>query len=366
MKICIVTNIPSPYRVDFFNFLADNTDYEITIIYSSKNEDNRSWEIDKSLIKNSVFLKSKTIKLKKKMDNKYIHIPVGIIGRLKEIKPDVVIGCEYNPTILLAFIWCKIRKLKYISWSDGTLNSEKDINKVQFLLRKLICRNADSLVASSTATKMAQIKYGAKEEKIFISLLTVDIDKYIIKRNFNKANEVPRLIYVGSLIKRKGVDLLLDALSLVNHEFVLNVVGEGEEKYKLEAQARELGIMNKVKFLGYLQQNDLKKVYAESDIFILPTREDCFGLVIIEAMCAGLKVIVSKYADGANDLIVNGDNGLIIDPFNKTNFAISIESFIMDKKVDNELNKGLYKNIDKFNFKNVTDGFVRAIKYAYD
>ena len=62
-RVAIITNIPAPYRVDFFDYLQKNyRDYEFTVIYSSKNEDNRSWEIDQEKMKNSIFLESKTIK----------------------------------------------------------------------------------------------------------------------------------------------------------------------------------------------------------------------------------------------------------------------------------------------------------------
>ncbi|MBU3200971.1 glycosyltransferase family 4 protein [Clostridium estertheticum] len=365
MKVCIITNIPSPYRVDLFNHLIDKSIYDINIIYSSKNEDNRFWKIDKVLLKNSSFLKSKTIKIRTKMDYKYIHIPFNIIAKLNDIKPDIVIGSEYNPTIVEAFIWCKLKKVKYISWSDGTLNSEKNINNIQLILRKLICREANALIASSTATKMAQLKYGAKEERIFISLLTVDINKYLIERDYNRSNKTPKLLYVGSLIKRKGLDLLFDAISLVNYEFVLNVVGEGEEIHNLEDQVQNLGIREKIKFLGYLQQNELKKLYAESDIFVLPTREDCFGLVILEAMCAGLPIICSKYADGVLDLICEGENGFIIEPYNNKQLANTIQNLLNNPEKIKAMGKSSYTKVDNFTLENVLKGFDGALKYVF-
>lgn len=361
MKVCIITNIPSPYRVDFFNYLIDKSIYDISIIYSSKNEDNRFWEIDEVLLKNSSFLKSKTIKIRTKMDHKYIHIPFNIIAKLNDIKPDIVIGSEYNPTIVEAFIWCKLKKVKYISWSDGTLNSEKNINNIQLILRKLICREANALIASSTATKMAQLKYGAKEDRIFISLLTIDINKYLIERDYNKSNKTPKLVYVGSLIKRKGLDLLFDAISLVNYEFVLNVVGEGEETHNLEDQVQHLGIREKIKFWGYLQQDELKKVYAESDIFILPTREDCFGLVILEAMCAGLPIICSKYADGALNLICEGENGFIIDPYSSNELKEKIEYMLIEHNEIKRMGEYSFRLVSDFSFEKVSKKFVDAI-----
>ena len=93
--VAIITNIPAPYRVDFFDYLQKNyTQYQFTIIYSSKNEDNRKWEIDQNKMCNSIFLESKTIKIKKRFDNYYLHIPMGVSKVLNKVKPDVVVGSE--------------------------------------------------------------------------------------------------------------------------------------------------------------------------------------------------------------------------------------------------------------------------------
>ena len=85
-RIVIITNIPAPYRVDFFDYLQKNyLEYKFTIVYSSHNEDNRSWEIEQEKMQNSIFLKSKTIKIKKKLDVRYVHIPWGVGKLLKEL-----------------------------------------------------------------------------------------------------------------------------------------------------------------------------------------------------------------------------------------------------------------------------------------
>lgn len=357
-KVAIITNIPSPYRVDFFHYLIKNcNEFEFKIIYSSKSEDNRSWSIDEDKIKNSIFLKSKTIKLKKKNDNKYIHITYDIIKYLNKMKPDIIVASEYNPTVIQAFLWAKINKKSFVSWSDGTLNSEKNINSVQKILRKLIINNSDSYIASSSKTKEAQIKYGAKEEKIYISYLTVDIHKYLYERKVYNNN----LLYVGSLIKRKGVDLLLNALKNVKSDYNLIIIGEGPEKESLIKQSIDLKINDKVKFLGFKEEEELREYYIKSDIFILPTREDCFGLVTLEAMCSSMAILTSKYADGCYDLVSEGENGFIIDPYNEIEFANQIEDLLNDKGKIKKMAIKSYEKVDKFTFKKVSEGFLKAI-----
>ena len=358
-KVVIITNIMSPYRVDLFNNLSLDNELDITVIYSSNNED-REWKIESVNHKYKV-LKSKTIKFKHKLDYKYIHIPKDIISILNDINPDVIVGSEYNPTIILAYIWTKFKSnKKFVSWSDGTLHSERNINYIQRKLRNIICRGADSLIASSTKTKEAQLHYGAKN-KIFISYLTIDTEKYFIKKdNWDNKN----LLYVGRLIELKGLDLLINALSKVKNDYKLTIVGSGEEEENLKLLTREMKVDNKIDFVGFKQRKELVDIYAKSDIFILPTRQDCFGLVINEAMCAGLPVISSKYADGAYDLIDENVGGYIIDPYDVDEFSTKIDTILSDKKLLKTMSIYNQKKIKQFSIARVSEPYIDAIKYV--
>ena len=300
-RVAIITNIPAPYRVAFFDYLQkEYKEYEFTVIYSSKNEDNRSWQIEGESLKTSIFLESKTFKVTNGFDPKYIHIPWGVGKVMDRISPDVVVGSEYNPTVIQALFYCKRKKIPYISWTDGTLFSERNINFVQKFLRKYVIKNADSYIASSTKSKEAQIAYGAKPEKCHISYLTVDVEKYIQKpQGVGKG----KILCVGRLENLKGIDLLFKALLKVKSDYELYLAGDGDAADALKSLAKEIGIKEKVHFLGMLNRPELLKHYADSDLFVLPTRQDCFALVILEAMCSGLPIVCSKYAEGACDMI---------------------------------------------------------------
>ena len=358
--VAIITNIPAPYRVDFFDYLKKNdTDYQFTIIYSSKNEDNRKWDIEQEKMNTSVFLESKTIKIKKRYDTKYIHIPWGVADVLDRIAPDVVVGSEYNPTIIQALQYCRKKEIPFVSWTDGTLFSERNINFVQKFLRKYVIKHAASYIASSTKSKEAQIFYGAQEDKSHVSFLAVDIEKYIQEPG-GQGNG--KILCVGSLIERKGIDLLLKALAKVKRDYSLYLAGDGAEKASLKELAEELKISDKVHFLGQLNRDELLKHYADSDLFILPTREDCFALVILEAMCSGLPIVCSKYADGAYDLIEEGKNGFIVDPYDETGFAESIEKVLGSKELRDDMKKNSNEILERFRFANIAKGYMEAIE----
>lgn len=97
-RVAIITNIPAPYRVDLFYYLRQHTaEYEIHIIYASRNEDNRNWKVDEEKMMNSHFLDSWTIKIPRKYDTRYIHVTHGIKKMLEQLKPDLVVGIRVQP-----------------------------------------------------------------------------------------------------------------------------------------------------------------------------------------------------------------------------------------------------------------------------
>ena len=226
IKAVFITNIPSPYRVDFFAYLQKHyPEYEFHIIFSGAGMENRKWSVELAELSHYHFLKSKTLIIRKRFDDRYVFLPVGVEKLLAEIKPDLVFAMEYNPTILRAVHWCRKKRIPFISWTDGTLNSEKNIGKVQRLSRSYIIKRAAAFVASSTASKQAQIAYGADEKKCFLSYLTVvDIQKYLReKEDYSEGTSG-----VG-LIQRKGWTFCFRRWQRRVRTFT-TIVGEGQER----------------------------------------------------------------------------------------------------------------------------------------
>lgn len=179
-KITLITNIPSPYRVDFFYYIQTRIKkHELHVVYTSERENNRTWNITEDKLLNSHILHAKVIELNGIVDKRFVHLPTNVGKKLYEIDPDVVIAMEYNPAALQALWWCKKNKKKFIHLTDGTLFSERNIGKMQKIARKIITKNCDAAIASSTKAKEKLLAWGVSEEKIFVSLLTVDIAPYI-------------------------------------------------------------------------------------------------------------------------------------------------------------------------------------------
>lgn len=126
-----------------------------------------------------------------------------------------------------------------------------------------------------------------------------------------RRGEPYRLLFVGQLIPRKRVDLLLDALSCITDlSWELTVVGSGELREQLAQQARELKMESSVSFVQNIDNAEVFALMGRSDILVLPSRFDGWGAVVSEALSTGLPVVCSDRC-GASDLLVGQPNGYV-------------------------------------------------------
>jgi glycosyltransferase involved in cell wall biosynthesis len=142
----------------------------------------------------------------------------------------------------------------------------------------------------------------------------------------------PVVLYVGQLIERKGVKLLIGAAAELQTEgvgFTLLVVGDGPEKADLQRQAEALGLAH-IKFIPSVPTHELLAIYRSADVFVFPTLEDVWGLVVNEALWAGLPVLASIYAGCARELLPPENT---FDPLNSEQFVAKLRQAVRGKLV---------------------------------
>lgn len=149
-----------------------------------------------------------------------------------------------------------------------------------------------------------------------------------------------RLLAVGRLTAQKGVDVLLDALARPEStqpelarpglkRAVLDVVGDGDWRGRLEAQADRLGLAGRVNFLGWRDRDALAAVYRGADVFVLPSRDEGMPNVLLEAMASGLPAAASRVA-GAEDLVAEGETGFLVPPEDPDALAAALKRLVDD------------------------------------
>ncbi|MGI4788524.1 MAG: glycosyltransferase [Janthinobacterium lividum] len=165
---------------------------------------------------------------------------------------------------------------------------------------------------------------------------------YFPPKPFSSGGELPtegavEIMYLGQLIERKGVDILLNALSaLTDLDWFLTIVGGGDQKDALMAQAKRLGLESRLRFHASLENETAMEMIEKRDIFVLPSRHDGWGVVVNEALMRGVPVICSDHC-GALDLLGESWRGEAFEAGSVSNLARVLRRWISrGKRTDAE------------------------------
>lgn len=297
MKVLFLTNIPSPYRVDFFQALGQLC--ELTVLYELEKASDRdtTWE---RIIENKSY---KEVFLKPVVKQASSAWCPSVVKYLKYESYDViVVGVYSTPTGMQAIRYLKKHKIPYLLNCDGGIIAYKEQNFKRKLKTWLI-GGADGYLSTGALSDEYLEYYGADAKKIYHYPFTTIREKEVLERPLDKQEktklredlripEEKMILTVGNFIPRKGFDVLLRAAGLLDRKYGIYLVGGEEiEEYRI---LREQFKLENVHYIPFLQKAEIQKYYQAADLFVLPTREDIWGLVINEAMAAGLPVITTE------------------------------------------------------------------------
>lgn len=331
LRVLVVTNILSPYRIPLFNALAERGELEIKVVLLAETEANREWRVKNPpaqfdwhvLPGMHRFLAAREL---------HVHLNWGLRRVIKRFRPDVVITSGYdNLAYWMALFYAKALHKPLILWFESSLLSARYKEGIVFRAKRYFVRQAAAYVAFGTKASECLVALGADPAKVSIGFNTVDM-KWFRKKAMETRQQsslvVERskyppfmLLYVGQLIERKNVKFLLEALKrLRDPDLGLFVVGSGPLNQELMSFCHVHQIPN-VYFEGFKQQNELPLYYALADVLVLPSIREVWGLVVNEALASGLYVLCSNRAGAAYDLIKEGWNGRTFDPYNVDELA---------------------------------------------
>lgn len=359
MKVLFMTNIPSPYRVEFFNELSKLC--ELTVLYERVNASDRekSWISQKYGNYEVVFLDGKKI-------GNDSSISFGAIKHIRKNQYDIiVIGVYHTVTAMITMEYLQRKNIKFILSSDGGF-IKKD-SKLKFRLKKHFISRASAYLSTGDNTNKYLVHYGANEKNIYKYPFTTLHEKDLIeapisyseKQKFRKKLGIveKRVIFsVGQMIQRKGFDILLKSVAQLDWNCGIYIAGGEPTKEYIEI-IRERHL-NNVHFVGFKSKNELIMYYKAADIFILPTREDIWGLVINEAMSYGLPVITTDKCNAGLELIENGKNGYVVPANNVESIKNAIDN-VFGANIDEKMSVNSIKAIEKYTLENMAKEHVK-------
>jgi glycosyltransferase involved in cell wall biosynthesis len=256
-----------------------------------------------------------------------------------EVKPDMTLAYFTIPSGIIS-LWLKLtRKIPYITllrgqdvpgWLPEKLKNYHVICKP---LIRHIWNQSTKVVANSVGlARMAN----ATNNDLDIPVIPngVDADKYTYMPEKTVSENV-KILFCGRLRYQKGLTYLLEALAKIKSrknmpDVILEIAGFGSEEGNLRQLSKRLGLENEVRFIGQLDENKLVETYQQSDIFVNPSLNEGMPNSVLEAMSCGLPCIVTNI-EGNNEVVRNGQCGLVIPPKDTDSLADALSRLIKDR-----------------------------------
>ena len=192
-----------------------------------------------------------------------------------------------------------------------------------------------------------------------INRIVEKADKNLVRKQYGIDKDDIFLLNVGRLTEQKGQKYLVEAMRVVVEKYQnvkLIIIGEGELKEWLNNLINQYNLQGHIKIFPYTRE--ILKVMASSDIFILPSLWEGFGIVLIESMAVGTPIIATDVT-GINEVIINGYNGILVNSRDSESLANTIIKLIEDKKkIEYLISNAKYTVGEKFSLDRMT--------YAYE
>ncbi|MDZ7611995.1 MAG: glycosyltransferase family 4 protein [Candidatus Moranbacteria bacterium] len=270
------------------------------------------------------------------------------------------------PTGPLGFLISKIFRLKNIlSIHGGDIydpSLKRSPHRHRFLKKivQFLFSQADVIVAQSSNTKNNAISHYSPKNEIKIIPLPYE------KTNLSKKSrdelglkgDEKYIVGIGRMVKRKGFEYFIEALSKLDKNVKGIIIGEGPEKEKLLKLADKKGAKNKLILPGFVSDEEKFHYLCNSDVFVLSSLHEGFGIVLQEAMEAGLPIVATNNG-GQVDFIEEGKNGYLVEPKNAEKLAEKIEEILFNKDTREKMTKNNLKKIDDFNLENIADLYLK-------
>ena len=333
MKVLFTTNLPSPYRVEFFNELGKLCDLTVAYERRSASDRNAKWVSAEKRTYKEIFLNGKSIGV----ENSFCP---SVLKLLKKGRFDcIVVGVYSTYTSMLAITYMKLKRIPFIISSDGgMIKGEKGF---KYKLKKFLIGSACAWLSTGNSTSKYLEYYGADiNAKTKINNLIIEkplsSEEKLYYRNKLGMKEQKIILSIGQFIHRKGYDILMNACKDLDKNYGIYIVGGTPTEEYLQLQ-KDLDLTN-VYFVDFMSKTELADYYKAADLFVLPTREDIWGLVVNEAMSYGLPVITTDNCVAGLEL-VDDKNGRVI----KTESVKALKDAILAEleNSDNLYQKGI-------------------------
>lgn len=267
----------------------------------------------------------------------FTYLSPGILKHLLRLRPQVIFSSSFGVWTILALLlkplfWWRV----IIAYEGSSPGVDYRNSALRLFVRRMMVWLADACITNSQAGKDYLIDVlNATSDRVFLQPYEIPDEKTLpgsgeINDHLDTLHR-PIFLFVGHVIPRKGLPLLLDACATLQArgytQYTLVVVGDGSQQAELQAFCEQKGLSDRIHWAGRVSYDQIGSYFQQADVFVFPTLEDTWGVVTLEAMLLGKPILCSQGA-GTAELVRSGENGYVFPPDNAQKLADLMQNFL--------------------------------------
>ena len=366
-----LTNIPAPYRIPTFNWLAQHSGGRLRVAFIAPGDPRRNWDQNFEGTDFELTFLSRSPNGIGLLASAAAAVRAVVL--LRRSNPAGVICGGYDSLAAWAsFLWCKAKRRRFVLWVESNARDQRVPSRLKNVLKRLMVSRADAIGASGTASAAYMQQLGAKKDRVYLAPFSGDNGFFAREsaqvdaaREKAERGWPERLVmYSGRLVVEKGVFVLLEAFRRISQRLPntgLLMVGHGPELENMQEFCRRHDL-NRVYFAGPQPYENMPFFYALADLLVLPTFSDPWGFVVNEAFACGVPAIVSRVAGACDDLIVEGETGYGLEPGNTEELASKMLRLLEDPELRARMSANCRERVKPYSARTCAEGLLAAVK----
>jgi glycosyltransferase involved in cell wall biosynthesis len=337
LRVTFLAVMPAPYMMDLFEAIHRDPRFALSVLFLER----------PAVAAPGVYWQEKPIPSYASVlpggwfffSRARVHINTGLFSALDGSRPDIVVVLGYSSlTCQLAMYWLSAQRIPWVFWGEVPGFEKRGIlgATLRWLALRPVARMANGIAAIGKRAADAYSKLAYKKTPIRNIPYYCQVDRLLrIERASESSDDDAHFLFCGQIVNRKGVELLVRSFCRVANKHAkvrLTLVGDGPLRATLTEYVPQ-AIRDRVNWVGFKEADELAPYFAAANVFVLPSLHDGWGVVVNQAVSAGMAVIASDAVGAAIDLVAHGGNGLIFRSESEQELTTALSFFAENPKL---------------------------------
>jgi glycosyltransferase involved in cell wall biosynthesis len=284
---------------------------------------------------------------------------------VRRFRPEVVVGFDLDGVFLSQGGARSVASLKGVLADEARFErgAARARLSIEAFFERIHVRRVETVLATSAYSASRIVEdYGVPAGRVLVVPEPIELERWeqLLRAAPATSREKPSILCVAHLYPRKDVATLVGAISRLEAAVTLRVAGSGPELPRLRRLARRLALGDRVEFLGHVPLARLAAEYASADVFCLPSRQEGFGIVFLEAMAAGLPIVAAR-AGAVPEVLQDGEFGILVPPADDVALARALEKLLGDAAARERFASAGLARVARYDAPRVAGEFLAAI-----